>query len=101
MLLDVVYFGVLRCGVQVTFVCLGRALQWESELSEEMTALLVPADPAAAADPSQTVDSGSFKHFPHYQTAGASINHERANALAALTGWTVKRNADLFRDILS
>jgi len=86
---------------QVTFVCLGRALSWEAQLSAEMRALLVPADAAEAADPSKTVSSGPFKSFPHYATAGASINNEKANALADLTGWTVKRNADLFRSILA
>ena len=80
---------------------LGRLLKWESELSSDMAALLVPSDPAAAVDPSQTVDSGDFKSFPHYATAGAGINYEKANALADLTGWTIRRNADLFRKVLS
>ncbi|CAE7663063.1 unnamed protein product, partial [Symbiodinium microadriaticum] len=78
--------------VEVTFVLLGRLFNWESQLSAEMAALLVPSDPAAAADPSELVDSGDFKSFPHYATAGAGINYEKANALAALTAWTVRRN---------
>lgn len=86
---------------EVTFVCLGRSFTWESQLSPEMQALLVPADPAAAKDPSQTVDSGPFKTFPHYATAGGNINNEKANVLADLTGWIVKHNADLFRRIFA
>mmetsp|Transcript_20874 Transcript_20874/g.35177 ORF Transcript_20874/g.35177 Transcript_20874/m.35177 type:complete len:563 (+) Transcript_20874:55-1743(+) len=86
---------------EVTFVYLGRAFSWEDQLSPEMQALLVPSDPAAAADPSKTVDSGDFKTFPHYATTGGDINHKKANALADLTGWVVKKNADLFKSILS
>lgn len=86
---------------EVTFVCLGRSFSWESQLSPEMQALLVPADPVEAADPSKTVSDGPFKHFPHYATAGAELNHEKANALADLTGWVVRKNADLFRSILA
>jgi hypothetical protein len=86
---------------EVTFVYLGRSFTWESQLSLEMQALLVPSDPAEAADASKTVTSGDFKNFPHYPTGGAEINNEKANALADLTGWVVKRNADLFRSILA
>ena len=86
---------------EVTFVYLGRSLTWESELSDEMQALLVPSDPSDAADPSKTVDKGPFKKFPHYTTAAGSINYEKANALADLTGWTVKKNEEIFKAILS
>jgi hypothetical protein len=86
---------------EVTFVYLSRSFTWESQLSAEMQALLVPADPAEANDPSKTVDSGPFKTFPHYATAGGGVNNEKANVLADLTGWTIKKNADLFRSIFS
>ena len=86
---------------EVTFVYLGRSFTWESQLTPEMQALLVPADAAAAQDASQTVDSGPFKTFPHYATAGGSINNEKANVLADLSGWVIKHNADLFRRIFA
>lgn len=84
---------------QITFSYLGRLSQWESKLSPEMKKLLVPAD--NADDLSNDVSSGPFRKFPHYATLGGEINHERANALADLTGWSVLQNADMFRKLLS
>lgn len=84
----------------VTFVYLGRLSGWESLLSSDMASLLVP-EGDAASNLSVDVSSGPFRGFPHYATTGGEINHERANALADLTGWSVLKNADLFRSILS
>jgi hypothetical protein len=84
---------------QITFVYLGRLSGWEKELSAEMRSYLVPEE--NADDLSIDVDSGPFKGFPHYLTAGGLINHERANALSDLTGWTILKNANLFRSIFS
>mmetsp|Transcript_14298 Transcript_14298/g.21406 ORF Transcript_14298/g.21406 Transcript_14298/m.21406 type:complete len:569 (-) Transcript_14298:197-1903(-) len=86
---------------QITFVYLGRLASWESELSEEMHDLLVPSDPAEAADLSVDVDEGPFKGFPHYMTAGGIINYERANVLSDMAGWTVLKNSELFKSIFS
>lgn len=86
---------------EVTFVYLGRSLTWEGELNSDLYSLLVPSDPIAASDPSQTIDNGHYKHFPHYATAAGSISYDKANALADLTGWTIKHNAELFVSILS
>ena len=80
---------------------LGRLSAWEAQLSPEMTSYLVPSDPADAADLSVDVDSGPFANFPHYFTTGGSINYEKSNALADLSGWSILQNADLFRSILS
>jgi hypothetical protein len=84
---------------QITFSYLGRLPQWEAKLSPEMKKLLVPAD--NADDLSNDVSSGPFRNFPHYGTLGGEVNHERANALADLTGWSVLQNADMFRKLLS
>jgi hypothetical protein len=84
---------------QITIVYLGRLAGWEKELSSEMTPLFVPSDPEEAADLSSTVDEGTYKGFPHYLTAGGITNHERANALSDLTGWTILQNEELFRSI--
>jgi hypothetical protein len=85
---------------EVTFVYLGRLKTWESQLSEEMRALLVPAG-EDAQDLSKTVDSGPFRHFPHYPTSGGLINAEQANVLSDMTGWMIQQHADLFKSIFS
>jgi hypothetical protein len=43
---------------EVTFVMLGRAHIWESQLSSEMRALVTPTSPEAAADYSEVIDTG-------------------------------------------
>lgn len=85
---------------EVTFVYLGRVASWEAQLSEEMRALLVP-EGAEAEDLSNTVQSGPFRHFPHYPTSGGLLSAEQANVLADLMGWTILHNAALFESILS
>jgi hypothetical protein len=86
---------------QVTFVYLGRLANWEAELSDEMRELLVPSDPEDAANLSVDVKSGPFRSFPHYFTAGGLEDHERANVLSDLTGWSITNNAELFKSIFS
>eukprot|EP01035_Chromulina_nebulosa_P019172 gene19172-25017_t len=84
---------------QITFVYLGRVLNWENSLSDEMKALLIPSE--NSDDLSVDVSSGPFKDFPNYATSGGGIDYERANVLADLTGWTILKNDELFRSILS
>ena len=86
---------------EVTFVYLSRLFEWEKQLPADMTQYFVPSDPTAASDASQTVDQGPFKTFPNYPTICAGENAERANALADLTGWTIRENAELFKGIFS
>jgi hypothetical protein len=86
---------------QVTFVYLGRLKTWESKLNRVMKGLFVPHDDADEANLAVDINHGPFKNFPHYLTAGGLIDHERANALSDLTGWTILQNADLFRSIFS
>lgn len=85
---------------EVTFVYLGRLKTWESLLSEEMRELLVPPG-EAADDLSKTIDSGPFRHFPHYPTGGGLINAEQANVLSDMTGWMIHQHSDLFRSIFT
>lgn len=86
---------------EITFSYLGRLRGWEKKLSKEMYDLAVPSDPADEADLSVTVNSGPFRGFPHFVTAGGLLNVERANLLADLTGWSVLQNEELFRHMLS
>ena len=86
---------------EITFVYLGRLKNWEAELSDEMRKLLVPSDPEDEANLSVDISRGPFRHFPHYFTAGGLEDHSRANVLADLTGWSIKKNADLFKSIFS
>ena len=95
------HFGIpAGQNVTLTTYYLGRAAKWEAQLSPEMHDLLVPSGDAAA-DPSNTVPKGPFKHFPHYATQGGGIKHEKANALADLTGWSVLQYAEELREIFS
>lgn len=84
---------------EITFAYLGRLKQWESLLSPEMQALVVPQE--NADDLSVIIDHGPFRHFPNYATLGGMSNAERSNLLADMVGWSVKQNADLFRHMLS
>lgn len=84
--------------VKVVWSYLGRATNWESQLSDEMQALVVPVtDPSNQAN---TIAGGPFASFPHYSTALANINIEKANLLADFTGWVVYRNQNLYREAL-
>ena len=86
---------------QVTFVYLSRLLEWEKQLPPDMQELFVPAEPEDAADPSVTIKSGPFLQFPNYPTISSGENYERGNALASMTGWTIRNNAELFRSIFA
>ena len=87
--------------VTLTVVYLGRSFEWEAALPEELKEVMVPEDPAAAADASETISKGPFKHFPHYATTGGEINAEKANALADLCGYVVLEHEDLLREVLA
>ena len=84
--------------ITVTWVYLGRASSWESQLSREMQALVVPLEDAD--NMAHLREAGPFERFPNYATSLAGINHERANLLADLAGWTLFQNADQLRSTL-
>lgn len=85
---------------EVTFVYLSRLSQWESQLSAEMQAMVVPheGDPT---DMSNTINDGIFKGYPHYFTAGGLQTHQQTNLLADMSGWVIQQNKELFERILS
>ena len=82
--------------VNVTWIYLSRAREWEQQLSPEMFAAAVsPKDPNCT-DPTVTPSKGDFKHFPHYSTeTQIEQSNQQANLLADLAGWTIKANADI------
>jgi hypothetical protein len=91
----------IEAGMEVTVVWfyLGRCLQWESQLSDEMRNLVVPEeDPENQASLRRL---GPFTKFPHYTTAVASLSNEEANLLADLTGWTLYKHEALLRDVFA
>lgn len=81
--------------VNIVWFYLGRCLEWESQLSEEMQALVVPeVDPTNQASLRKR---GPFADFPHYSTAIASFENEQANLLADLTGWVVLQHKEVYQ----
>lgn len=84
--------------VTVLWHYLGRALNWEAQLSDEMKELVVPTtDPYNQAN---TIDHGPFKGFPHFPTTLAYENIRQSNLLSNLEGWIVQQNQELFRQAL-
>lgn len=86
--------------VELTIAYLSRLGAWEASLSPEMQSMVVPND-GDASDYSNTIDSGDFKHFPHYITAGGLLSPQQTNLLADMTGWSVLQNKELFERIFS
>lgn len=86
--------------VDVTFVYLGRLSVWEKMLPADMQSRVIPTD-GNPDDLSNTIDSGEFKHFPHYQTAGGLLSYAQSNLLSDMTGWSVLQNKELFLDIFA
>jgi hypothetical protein len=104
--------------VNVTWVYLSRAGEWERRLgSDAIRDLVVPAAGGAAGgvgvgvggrastaaedgvDYGETVQTGPFQGFPNYATDAPPVywSEAKANILASQTGWTVLQNADIFR----
>lgn len=84
--------------VKVVWTYLGRALNWENQLSDQMKSLVTPAtDPYNQAS---LMEDGPFKSFPNYGTAIANIDIEKANLLGNFAGWLVYQNENIFRDAL-
>ena len=87
--------------VNITWLYLSRAAQWEAALPPEVFAEAVnPLDPNCT-DPTVLPTKGEFKHFPHYDTGTQIVQtNSMANLLANLAGWTVHANAKLLRQAL-
>ncbi len=84
--------------VNVTWVYLSRAMEFERRLCADLRALVQPAQDID--DPSSLIDHGALAKFPHYPTAdlfGYTI--QQANMLAHLTAWVVQSNGAHFHDL--
>ena len=92
------FFGIKQgLKVKVTWVYLGRATAWESQLKPELQAMVVPP-PGSPLN--VNIKNGTFANFPNYATQPLDINYRQANLLADFTGWVVLQNANLFRNAL-
>ena len=83
----------------VTFVYLSRVGEWERQLTDELRALVVPAN-QSTLDYGHEIASGPFALFPNYRTGMDVYSPAKANLLADLAGWSVLSAADMFRDML-
>jgi hypothetical protein len=84
--------------VNVTWVYLSRALEFEKRLPPDLRALVQPAKDAD--DPSSLVNHGPFDRFPHYPTSDLfGYTMQQANMLTHLTCWVVQQNAAHFGDL--
>ena len=81
--------------VNVTWVVLGRALNWEAQLPEETRKEIQPWG-SGAHDPSVVATFGPYRNFPLYDTGTQqTLTKEQVNLLAALARWTIQTNANL------
>lgn len=89
------YWGIpANHSVNVTWVYLGRALEWERRLPAETRKLVQPTK--NANDPSVLRSRGSYALFPHIPTSKLHYTPGLANLLSNLAGWVVQQNQDLF-----
>jgi len=93
------FWGV-RAGIEVTvtWVYLGRALEWERQLPKATRKMIQPY--FWPEDPSRVSLFGRFAFFPHFPTVQLHYTAEQANLLANLAGWVVRQNAALFKKAL-
>ena len=84
--------------VNVTWVYLSRAREWEQALPAAVFAAAVSDKDPNCTDPTVLPSRGAFKNFPHYDTGGQiEQTASMANLLGNLAGWTIKANEALFR----
>jgi hypothetical protein len=80
---------------EVTWVYLGRVKAWEDQVPDfENFARIYNPDEWSYHYDQQF-------HFPNFPTRFGSLNHQQANALSNLTGWTILHNRTLFEGIFS
>ncbi|GBG24211.1 Hypothetical Protein FCC1311_004292 [Hondaea fermentalgiana] len=84
--------------VNVTWVYLSRALEWERRLPEETRKLVQPRK--HVDDPTSLRRHGPFTSFPHIPTSKLHYSAELANLLANLAGWVFQQNIELFEQAL-
>ena len=82
--------------VQVTFVYLSKATEFEDALPDEVKEVVA----TGTNDPTDLIQDGPFKYFPHYSTGAAEITYKQANLLANMCAWVVEKNVEIFRKAL-
>ena len=79
--------------LNVTWIVLGRVLQWEAELPADIAKQVVPEGKAAASDPHKLPIFGAFRNFPNLNTGTQqTLSHAQANLLSSLGGWIIRKN---------
>mmetsp|Transcript_24988 Transcript_24988/g.34765 ORF Transcript_24988/g.34765 Transcript_24988/m.34765 type:complete len:645 (-) Transcript_24988:46-1980(-) len=84
--------------VDVIWVYLGRAFNWENKLPEWLRTQIAPEEKNTKVLPGK---NSSFPFFPHYPTWPLDMTPEQANLLADLSGWVVDNNKEVFLNFLS
>jgi hypothetical protein len=95
------WWGV-RAGIEVnvTWIVLGRTLNWEAELPAEVRKDIQPWGDGAH-DPSKLVKLGPYRNFPLYDTGSQqTLTTPQVNLLASMAQWTVQKNAELLESAL-
>ena len=88
--------------VNVTWMLLGRALNWEAELPEKLRKEVRPSG-REAEDPSKLVGFFSaFHNFPLFNTGTQqTLSTEQVNLLGSLSQWVVRANSEQLRSALA
>ena len=91
-----VWWGILPGqDVRLTIVYLGRAYNWEKLLPEKVAELVAPF--RSTTRPADLPANGTFKSFPHIETARLHLTASVANKLTDLAWWVIVKNVETFR----
>jgi hypothetical protein len=78
--------------VNVTWILLGRTLNWEAELPPDIRKQVVPSG-HRATDPFNLPLVGPFRNFPNLDTGTQQVlSVPQANLLSSLGAWVLRRN---------
>lgn len=94
-LVDNPFWGI-RGGrsVNVTWLYLSRAFNWEAQLPEFLRPVVVPSGPNTTEN---VIDKSSpYPMFPNIPTSVLGLSKAQANLLAFQVGWVVQNNAEQF-----
>ena len=82
--------------LNITFIYLSRAFEWEDALPDAIRAQVVPL--LNPADPASLPLTGEFKLFPHFLTSELHYSAKQASLLSHLCAWVVLNNREHFED---
>jgi len=85
--------------VNVTWVYLSRAPDWEARLPLDLRRLVVPEQ--GGSDPTVARKGGPFDTFPYYGTGKLYYDARNTNLLADLCGWVLRANAPVLQAALA